>query len=134
MLFLSNHDYILSVETPATKLDFKNNEIIVDTLPSRFDACDWGWTTPGKIQGDNDECWAFATVAAIETTLLKRTDVAYNLSQNYVQKMQLKYYPTGDIRISLTGFAYSGLGYALSWYGVLKQQTHHAKVKIIVMH
>ena len=119
VFLMDNHDYILSVETQATKLDFKNNEIIVDTLPSRFDACDWGWTTPGKIQGDNDDCWAFVTVAAIETALLKRTDVAYNLSQNYVQKMQLKYYPTGDIRISLTGFAYSGLGYALSWYGVL---------------
>ena len=119
VFLMDNHDYILSVETPGIKLNFKNNEIIVDALPSRFDARDWGWTTPGKIQGDNDDCWAFATVASIETALLKRTGVAYNLSQNYVQKMQLKYYPTGDIRISLTGFAYSGLGYALSWYGVL---------------
>ena len=45
--------------------------------------------------------------------------MAYNLSQNYVQKLQLKYYEIGDLRNSLTGFSYSGLGYALSWYGVL---------------
>lgn len=93
--------------------------IKVDELPSKFDAREWGWTTPVKLQGDNDDCWAFATVAAIETGLLKSTGVEYNLSQNYVQKLQLKYAANGDLRNSLTGFAYSGVGYALSWYGVL---------------
>ena len=119
IFLMDNHNYIVSVENKGIKLNFTNNEIVVDTLPSRFDARDWGWTTPGKVQGDNDDCWAFATIASIETSLLKSTGVAYNLSQNYVQKLQLKYYEVGDLRNSLTGFSYSGLGYALSWYGVL---------------
>ena len=119
IFLLENHDYIVSVENKGIRLNFTDNEIIVDTLPSRFDARDWGWTTPGKLQGDNDDCWAFATVASIETALAKSTGVLYNLSENYVQKLQLKYYNIGDLRNSLTGFAYSGLGYALSWYGVL---------------
>ena len=33
----------------------------------------------------------------------------------------MKYAQNGDLRVSLTGFSYSGLGYALSWYGVLPQ-------------
>ena len=119
IFLMDNHNYIISVENKGIKLNFTNNEIIVDTIPSKFDARDWGWTTPGKVQGDNDDCWAFATVASIETSLLKSTGIAYNLSQNYVQKLQLKYYEVGDLRNSLTGFSYSGLGYALSWYGVL---------------
>ena len=119
IFLMDNHNYIVSVETPGIKLNLINNEIIVDSLPSKFDARDWGWVTPGKLQGDNDDCWAFATVASLETSLLKSTGVAYNLSQNYVQKLQLKYYEIGDLRNSLTGFSYSGLGYALSWYGVL---------------
>ena len=119
IFLMDNHNYIVSVENKGIKLNFTKNEIVVDTLPSRFDARDWGWTTPGKVQGDNDDCWAFATIASIETSLLKSTGVAYNLSQNYVQKLQLKYYEVGDLRNSLTGFSYSGLGYALSWYGVL---------------
>ena len=119
IFLMDNHNYILSVENKGIKLNFTNNEIVVDSLPSRFDARDWGWTTPGKKQGDNDDCWAFATIASIETGLLKSTGVAYNLSQNYVQKLQLKYYEVGDLRNSLTGFSYSGLGYALSWYGVM---------------
>ena len=41
------------------------------------------------------------------------------LSENYVSNLQLKYYNAGDLRISATGFSYSGLGYSLSWYGVL---------------
>ena len=119
IFLMDNHNYIVSVESKGIKLNLTGNEITVDTLPSRFDARDWGWTTQGKFQGDNDDCWAFATVASIETALGKSTGTLYNLSQNYVQKLQLKYYPVGDLRNSLTGFSYSGLGYALSWYGVL---------------
>ena len=119
IFLLDNRDYIVSVENKGIKLNFTGNEIIVDTLPSRFDAREWGWTTPGKLQGDNDDCWAFATIASIETALGKSTGTLFNLSQNYVQKLQLKYSDVGDLRDSLTGFSYSGLGYALSWYGVL---------------
>ena len=119
IFLMDNHNYIVSVETPGIKLNLTNNEIIVDSLPSKFNSQDWGWTTPGKVQGDNDDCWAFATIASIETGLGKSTGVLYNLSQNYVQKLQLKYYEVGDLRNSLTGFITSGLGYALSWYGVL---------------
>ena len=119
IFMMDNHNYIVSVENSGIKLNFTGNEIIVDTLPFRFDAREWGWTTPEKMQGDNDDCWAFATIASIETSLGKSTGILFNLSQNYVQKLQLKYSDVGDIRNSLTGFSYSGLGYALSWYGVL---------------
>ena len=119
IFLLENHDYIVCVENRGIRINLTGNEIIVDELPSRFDARDWGWTTPEKFQGNNDDCWAFATVASLETSLLKSTGVAYNLSENYVQTLQLKYYYAGDLRNSLTGFSYSGLGYALSWYGVL---------------
>ncbi len=125
IFLMDNHNYILSVETPGIKLNLTGNEINVDTLPSRFDARDWGWTTPGKVQGDNDDCWAFATIASIETALGKSTGTLYNLSQNYAQTLQLKYYNVGDLRNSLTGFSYSGLGYALSWYGVLPTDSEY---------
>ena len=125
IFLMDNHNYIMSVENKGIKLNFTDNEIIVDSLPSKFDARDWGWTTPGKLQGDNDDCWAFATSASLETSLLKATGVAYNLSENYIQKLQLKYFKAGDKRNSLTGFIYSGLGYALSWYGVLSVDNYY---------
>ena len=119
IFLMDNHDYIVSVESPGIKLSLTGNQINVDTLPSRFDARDWGWVSPVKRQRDNTDCWAFATISALETSLAKSTGVSYNLSENYVQKLQLKYFYSGDKRNSLTGFSYSGVGYALSWYGVL---------------
>ena len=89
----------------------KNPAIVVDELPSKFNLDDWGWVSPLKLQGDNFDCWAFATVASLESALLKSTGVLYDLSPNYVQKLQLKYNQNGDLRNSITGFSYSGLGY-----------------------
>jgi hypothetical protein len=115
IFLMDNKDYMVSVESNGIKLNLVNNELTVDKLPPRFSSLDWGWVSPLKVQGDNEDCWAFATVASIESSLLKATGVYYNLSQNYVQGMQLKYARNGDLRISLTGFDYSGPGYALSW-------------------
>ena len=120
IFLLDNHNYIVSVENKGIKLNLTKNEIVVDKIPSKFDLRNMSLVTPSKLQGDNDDCWAFATAASMESSLLKSTGVAYNLSQNYIQKLQLKYYQVGDKRNSLTGFAYSGLGHALSWYGVLQ--------------
>lgn len=116
---LDNKNYITSIESTEIKLNLTNKTTTVDEIPSKYDLRDYEWVSPEKIQGDNDDCWAFATVASMESALLKSTSKFYNLSQNYVQKLQLKYTPNGDLRISSTGFTYSGLGYALSWVGTL---------------
>ena len=122
LFLMNNTDFIVSVENKGIKLNFTNNSIVVDKLPSEFDLRDWGWASPLKFQGDNFACWAFATAGAIECALLKSTGILYNLSENNIQNLQLKYYSEGDNRNNVTGFAYSGLGYALSWYGIITAQ------------
>lgn len=49
------------------------------TLPSRYDYRDHGWVTPIKEQLSND-CWAFASIAALESYLLKNYGESYNFS------------------------------------------------------
>ena len=119
VFLMDNQNYIVSIETKGIKLNITKNSVVVDEIPESYDLRDLGWLTPAKIQGDNYDCWAFATAASLESSLFKSTGVLYELSQNYIQKLQLKYSPVGDIRVSSTGFAYSGLGYALSWIGTL---------------
>ncbi len=119
IFLLDNKNYIVSVESNGIKLDLIKNSIVVSKLPSAFNSSAFGWVSPVRLQGDNDDCWAFATAASLESSLLKSTGKLYNLSENYVQQLQLKYSKVGDKRISLTGFGYSGLGYALSWIGAL---------------
>ncbi|WP_405268214.1 lectin like domain-containing protein [Methanobrevibacter sp.] len=122
-LFLMNNvDYIVSVENKGIKLNLTKNSIVVDKLPSRFDIRDWGWASPLKFQGDSLACWAFATAGALECTLLKATGNVYNISEDNVYNLQLKYYSEGDTRIDNIGFAYSGLGHSLSWYGIVMAQ------------
>ena len=128
IFLLDNKNYIVSVESNGIKLDLVNNSIVVIKLPSYFNSSAFGWVSPVKLQGDNDDCWAFATAASIESSLLKSTGKLYNLSENYIQQLQLKYSTVGDKRISLTGFGYSGLGYALSWIGALpKDKAYDAR-------
>lgn len=121
-LFLwNNTDYITSVENNGIRLNLTGNSIVVDKLPSRFDLRDWGWVSPLKFQEESMACWAFATAAALECSLLKATGVLYNISEDNIYNLELKYYKEGDTRATDVGFAYSGLGYSLSWYGVVRQ-------------
>ncbi|WP_458454080.1 lectin like domain-containing protein [Methanobrevibacter sp.] len=130
---LNNTDYITSVESNGVKLDLlKNTTKFNKTYPSRYSLKDYGWISPIKIQGDSHDCWAFATANSIESSLLKTTGKSFNLSQNYIQKLQLRYYPVGDARINQTGFAYSGLGNALNWYGALLKDAPYDDRGIVI--
>ena len=122
LFLMNNTDYIVSVENKGIKLNLTKNSIVADTLPARYDIRDWGWASPLKYQGDNVACWAFATAGALECALLKQAGVLYNVSEDNIQNLQLKYYSEGDTRNYGVGFAYSGLGHSLSWYGVITAQ------------
>ena len=118
-LSLNNTDYVVSVENKAIKLNLRNTSGDNDNLPSSYDSRDFGWSSPLKTQGDNMACWAFASAGALECSLLKSTGILYNISENNIQNIQLRYNPLGDIRNNVTGFAYSSMGYALSWQGIV---------------
>ena len=122
LFLMNNTDYIVSVENKGIRLNLTNNSIVVDKLPAKFDSRDWGWVSPLKYQGDSMACWAFATAGTLECALLKQTGVLYNISEDNINNLQLKFYAEGDARVDDTGFAYSGLGHSLSWYGVVTAQ------------
>lgn len=122
IFIMNNTNYVVSIETKGMKLNLTNNTIIVDKLPSRFDARDWGWVTLLKDQNDANSCWAFASTGTLETALLKSTGITYDLSEDNLENIQFKYFSQGDKRNPEIGFAYSGLGYALSWFGVIQQK------------
>ena len=51
-------------------------------LPARFDLREHGWVTPSKDQGACGACVSFATIGAIESSLLMKYGVTMNLSEN----------------------------------------------------
>ncbi len=75
LFLMNNTDYPVSIENNGIRLNLTGNSVVVDKLPSRFDLRDWGWVSPLKFQEDSMACWAFATIAAVECSLLKATGV-----------------------------------------------------------
>lgn len=54
------------------------------SLPSRFDWRDSGAVTPVRHQGGCNSCWAFATMACVESAILRRDGDTVDLSEQWL--------------------------------------------------
>jgi C1A family cysteine protease len=53
-------------------------------LPRKFDLRDLGYVTPVKNQGSGGNCWAYTAAGSIESTYLKKTGKALDLSESHL--------------------------------------------------
>ena len=115
---VDNEEYKFENSWASNDLNLINNTIYVDTIPSKFDLRDWGWVSPVVDQGVNGACWAFASIAALESALLKATGVTYNLSVNNLQNLVLAYSKYGSSNHLEGGKPTTAISHILSWLGV----------------
>lgn len=92
--------------------------------PSSYDLRDYGFVTPVKNQGSEGNCWAFATMAALESYLLKFENTTYNLSaywdlsENNLKNVMSSIGRNGtDKLVNHGGNIYMALAYLLRWSG-----------------
>ena len=114
---LNNTNYDLTIENSQTTFTILNNTINVETLPSRFDLRDWGWVSPVKNQGERGSCWAFGSIAALESAILRYTNLTYSFSENNLQNTMLRYSKYGYFNNSEGGSSLIAMGYFISWLG-----------------
>ncbi len=106
--FIGNNNYTLY------------NYPIVDIteIPSRYDLRDYGYVTSVKNQGNNGNCWAFATMATLESCILKALGDKFDLSESNLKNLFMEYGDYGwNMEANNGGYASMGYNYLASWLG-----------------
>jgi len=118
---IDNQNYIYYVENTGVVLNLTNNLLISEEYPSRFDLREMDLDTPVKYQGMMGSCWVFSVIESLESALLRATGLEYDFSENNVQDLEIKYYPTGSTTSTEGGYELWSLNHALSGYGVVPE-------------
>ena len=87
-------------------------------LPLKYDLRDYGWVTPLEDQNNSGNCWAYATIAALESCLLKASGKTYDLSEGNLKNIVQRYSNYGwTYETNGGGFYEMVMGYFTSWLG-----------------
>ena len=91
-------------------------------IPSKYDLRDYGLVTPVKDQGSNGNCWAFATIGALESCILKITGESYDLSEENMKNLIALFSDYGwNMDTNTGGYDEMGIGYLASWLGPINE-------------
>ena len=114
-LILNETNFLNCISKNAINLIPVNNNINVTNLPKRFDSREWGWVSSVKNQIIDGSCWAFGTLAALESALLKSTGIEYDFSENNLKNNMLEYSKYGIKTTIEGGYSIYGTQGLLSW-------------------
>ena len=91
-------------------------------LPSTYDLRLLNQVTPVKNQGNNGNCWAFSSLAALESCILKATGVEYDLSEENMKNLMSLYSSYGwSMEPNKGGYDKMGVGYLTGWLGPVNE-------------
>ena len=101
-----------------------NYDYIKETsTPKRYDLRDTGYVTSVKNQQNKDNCWAFASVAALESYLLKNEGKTYDFSENNLKNAMSSIGSIGnDIAVDTGGTISMSIAYFLRWSGPILEK------------
>lgn len=112
-MFISNGNYTLYAYNPAD----------TSTIPDRYDLREFGYVTPVKSQGSNGNCWAFATMATLESNILKALGDSFDLSESNLKNLFGSFSDYGwDYETNKGGIASMGYNYLISWLGPVLEE------------
>lgn len=95
----------------------------ITDIPSRYDLRDYGYVTSVKDQGGDGNCWAFATMATLESNILKALGENYDLSESNLKNLFGSYSDYGwNYETNVGGIASMGYNYLISWLGPVLEQ------------
>lgn len=96
----------------------------ISTLPRYYNLVDEGYSTPAKDQEDGGNCWAYSIMAALESSILKSTNITYDLSEGNAKNLMALYSDYGwNKQVNKGGNDNMAIGYLVGWLGpILESQ------------
>ena len=92
------------------------------TLPSSYDLRQYSMVTPVKNQGSNGNCWAFASIASLESCILKATGLTFDLSEENMKDLMSQFSSYGwSMETNEGGYDRMGHAYLVSWLGPVNE-------------
>lgn len=126
-LALFNNDYY---ETLLPNITIGNNDYIliyynsssVSDIPDKYDLRKLNQVSSVKDQGHGGNCWAFATLASLESCILKATGKEFDLSEENMKNLMAYYSEYGwSMNTNDGGYLPMGIGYLVSWLGAVNE-------------
>lgn len=102
-------------ETVQTTAADAMSETLLEILPARYDAREHGRTASVKNQGDLGTCWAFASLLALESSLLPAE--VYDFSEDNMSNN-----PNFTLGQEVGGDYTMSMAYLLSWQGPVLEE------------
>jgi len=91
-------------------------------LPSYYSSVEEGFVSPVKNQGNGGNCWAFATLGALESSILK-CGWDLDLSEENMKNLASSYSRYGwQMKTNEGGYDDMALGYLVSWLGPILEK------------
>ena len=111
--FIGNGNYTL----------YFNNCTFDGQLPSHYSLIEEGFVTPIKDQQSGGNCWAFSSIAALESAILKASGDALDLSEENMKNLMQVYSDYGWIGIETNdgGYDEMAIAYFASWLGPVNE-------------
>jgi len=101
--------------------DVSATSAALGALPATFDLRDEGRLTAVRDQGKCGSCWAFATYASLESSLLTDTGFAWDFSENNMKNLCSNLYGDFDCGPCDGGQAFMSTAYLARWSGPLNE-------------
>ena len=98
------------------------NSSYTGELPSYYSLRDEGYVTPVKDQSSGGNCWAFASIGALESCILKATGITFDLSEENMKNLMAFYSDYGwNMSTNSGGYDDMAVGYLISWLGPVNE-------------
>lgn len=98
------------------------NASYVNNLPAQYDLRTLNQVSSVKNQGSGGNCWAFSTLGALESCILKATGIEYDFSENNMKNLMAMFSDYGwDMSPNDGGYDDMGVGYLISWLGPVNE-------------